>query len=344
MAQIRNVNRGTTRALNRYLPWGALLFLASCEEGTQEVNIGCGVSPTCGQDRQSDQCPPTSEGCASLSEECEDGTFCDPEAPDGGDEGGDEVSAGEVDGKLAGDVAGVESGGEGDIAGSEMTTGGLAGDEAGGEIEAGEVIGGEETTAGAGVTAGEQAGELAGGMIATSPLNAFTIEGSWARCQSETARSLKLTYTFVSTGSEIGTWAYREERFGEDNCLGEPSITLFKEGSFEFGQPSDMNEQMRFVTLTYEALKVRPDNQNSAELLQSAICPEYTFTQNELTDVSDQGCPRLGLYSINDCPQRFDRLYLENDELSLGLTPTEPQSLCEEMGRPRARGEGFSRQ
>ena len=184
--------------------------------------------------------------------------------------------------------------------------------------------------------------ELGGDEIVNQLFNAQSLSGSWTRCQSETARSLRFNYRFTATEELQGTWRYEEDRFGEEQCIGSPSMTLIKEGTFILGDGLDLIDQARSITLNHQAILLRANNANTAQLL-GTLCPEESFIANVPTDLSETGCERLSIKALSECPERFDLVSLTHESLYFGVMENGESEACVEQDRPTRLGEPLNR-
>ena len=235
-------------------------------------------------------------------------------------------------------IAGEPMAGE-PMAGEPMAGEPMAGEPMAGEPMAGEPMAGEpmagELMAGEPMAGEPMAGELMAGEPNTSnQVTAQMISGEWTRCQSETARSLRHTFSFNAINDQRGTWRYEEDRFGEEQCIGEPSMTLIRTGEFSLGVEAELSVPVREIMLSYESILVRANNQNTAELLGSTICPNEQFSVNIPTDLSERGCERLDLIPISECAQRYDLIGFEDMTLIFGVSINLWNGLCVESDRP----------
>ena len=238
------------------------------------------------------------------------------------------VSAGASAGEAAGTAAGMIAG---EAAGT--AAGMIAGESAG--IVAGEFAGGAAGEA-AGEAAGSVSGEVTGGMVGAP--NSLRLNGVWSTCLDEGLRSERHQYQFISNDEEslVGTWRFQEDRFGDGGCIGTPSTTLVEEGTFRLSIPP---EDAWPIDLSISTRTITPSSESAATVLRN-VCSQ-DFTARVPTDLSDEGCARLGYLPLSDCPVRYDLIALEGETLQLGELIDEVD-MCLEAQRPNTLGRSYS--
>ena len=159
-------------------------------------------------------------------------------------------------------------------------------------------------------------------------------------CVSEEARSLRYRLTFSGSA-----WVAQEERFGEVSCLGAPSITLVSEGEASLGEPISEGGP-HALDLSVTRLTLTPNNSTSTGLL-SSLCTQ-SFSTGQPTDISAEGCERLGAPAVSACPTRFELVALEagaepmSEVLRLSALPADEQ--CDATLRGEALGARYVRE
>ena len=189
----------------------------------------------------------------------------------------------------------------------------------------GEVIGGEPQVGDEPQVGGEPQG---GG----EPQDISQLTGVWVACADEGVRSERYTYELsVEEGQGSGQWRYVEERFGEGSCLGPASMRLTLSGTLQLAEGDHVHTSVNLLSQSATLTALTP---GAVDLL-SAVCPQrYEVSQD--VDLSE-GCERLGLLSLEACPERYQVASRRRVELSLGkvkLSGADSEALCSAESRP----------
>jgi hypothetical protein len=133
---------------------------------------------------------------------------------------------------------------------------------------------------------------------------------------------------FVFLESE---WALEFTQYSDDACT-TPSLRAFFQGRYRIARPSsvvagahdaDFGFSTKRLTLYADALLTQAN---------SGACGKHMIRGRE-EDVSSTGC--LWIVPVSACPQEFDLVKVDDDQLFLGERPAAGQDLCREDRRAR---------
>jgi Adenomatosis polyposis coli down-regulated 1 len=160
------------------------------------------------------------------------------------------------------------------------------------------------------------------------------ITGIWQneRCvvqeQNGMRTSSRSTFVFLDT-----EWALEFTQYSDAACT-TPSLRAFFRGRYRIIGPSSVVPGAHDADFGFSTKRLTLYADGLLTQANSGACGKRAWTRGREEDVSTTGC--LWVVPVSACPQEFDLVKVDDDQLLLGERPKAGQDICREDRRARA--------
>jgi hypothetical protein len=170
--------------------------------------------------------------------------------------------------------------------------------------------------------------------IGQSTITATSIAGIWEteRCivqeRNGVRTSSRSTFAFLDT-----EWALEFTQYADAACE-TPSVRAFFQGRYRIAERSSTVPGAYHANFGFSVKRLALYDDELLTQANREACGKRTWARGREEDVSSTGC--LWVVPVSACPQEFDLVKVDGDQLFLGERPAAGQDLCREDRRARA--------
>jgi hypothetical protein len=167
-----------------------------------------------------------------------------------------------------------------------------------------------------------------------STITAISITGIWEseRCVVQERNGVRTSSrsTFVFLDAE---WALEFTQYSDAACE-TPSLRAFFQGRFRVAERSSKMPGAFHANFGFSMKRLTLYDDGLLAQANRGVCGRRIWARGREEDVSSTGC--LWIVPVSACPQEFDLVKVDRDQLFLGERPAADEDLCREDRRARA--------
>jgi Adenomatosis polyposis coli down-regulated 1 len=171
------------------------------------------------------------------------------------------------------------------------------------------------------------------GAAAAGQAPAPDIRGVWehARCQVQERDGTR-------TGSRSlfaifdREWGVAFTQYADGDCR-TPIMTAILRGTYEATRPSTRLPGVSEAIFRFSYKGIVAHDSALISRLNGGLCGDRQWKPGVEQDVSSTGC--LSIESVTACPQEYDLVSIQGDQLFLGERPRPGENICAEARRPK---------